>query len=81
VLAWKEIVILDENKEKMKQEAELTSKVESPFIAPLLDNFEEEEEGIFYLVEEFYEDGTLGTLLDELTKSGKRISKEVCTLF
>jgi serine/threonine protein kinase len=78
---WKEIVILDDNKEKLKEEAELTSKVESPFLAPLLDNFEEEEEGVFYLVEEFYEDGTLGTLLDELKKSGKQISKEVCNLF
>jgi hypothetical protein len=76
-LAWKEIAILGDDKEKLKEEATIGMKVDSEFVAPLLDNFEEEAEGIFYLVEELYEEGTLGKEFGELKKSGKEISKEV----
>jgi hypothetical protein len=75
--AWKEVGITPETKDQLKQAAELAMKVESQFVAPLLDNFEEEKEGIFYLVEEFYEDGTLRTLVNELNMSGIQISREV----
>jgi serine/threonine protein kinase len=81
ILVWKEIYVTEDNREKIINETKICLKMESPFIAPLLDSFEEIEERIFYLVEEFYEDGTLFTYFTELVKSGESIPRGVSPFF
>jgi hypothetical protein len=44
VLAWKEVFIEGKDAEKVKAEAAIAMKVDSPFVAPLLDGFEEKED-------------------------------------
>jgi hypothetical protein len=75
VLTWKEILVLDGQSESVKREVDIGMKVESPFVAKPLDCFE--EDFTLYIVEEYYEDGTLFTFSEELKKSGESITKEV----
>jgi hypothetical protein len=49
--------------------------IESPFVVPILDSFEKDD--TFYIIEEFYEDGTLETKVNELIESKQSLSEAV----
>jgi serine/threonine protein kinase len=76
---WKEAQILEEQEDKLKEEARIAQELHSSFIVEIVNSFVEDER--LYMVMEYFSDGTLEDLLDEFEKSKKQIQEDVFYFF
>jgi serine/threonine protein kinase len=74
-LVWKQIAYLKKNAEKIIQEVLIAQRMKSEYLVGILDTFV--EEGFLYIVMEYYSEGTLEKLIEEVTRSKKGISESV----
>jgi serine/threonine protein kinase len=78
-LVWKQIAYLKKDADKIMQEVLIGRSVTSEYLVEILDTFV--EEGFLYIVMEYYSEGTLQKLIEEVSKSKKGISESVSFLF
>jgi serine/threonine protein kinase len=75
ILIWKQVAIVKGKEELILREAGIGRAVSSEYVVPILDSFI--EKGFLYIVTEYYEKGTLATVLEKVKKSGKPIGETV----
>jgi serine/threonine protein kinase len=74
-LVWKQVALIEENKAKIMQEVEIAKSVSSKYLVAILDTFV--EEGSLYIVMDYYSEGTLQKVADEVKGSKKPIEEKV----
>jgi serine/threonine protein kinase len=76
--AWKETGMVKRQEDKANEEARVAQELHSSFIVEIVNSFV--DDGRFYMVMEYFSNGTLEDLLDEFVKSNKQI-EEVSFIF
>jgi serine/threonine protein kinase len=74
-LVWKQIALIDGEEDGIKEEAKIAKGIHSRYVVEILDSFVDDV--YLYLVMEFFEGGTLATIVDDLIKSKKQIPETV----
>jgi hypothetical protein len=77
-LVRKQVALIEGEEERIKEEASVIKGIHSPYVVEILDSFC--DENYQYLVMEYYESGTLATIVEELIKSKKQIDESVFIL-